>query len=74
MKERNVTGSARVIQKTMKINSIQDSLREITKFDMIQRVGEGFLRRDVSKVSETGLHLVDLEKGQVGNDVEIPVR
>lgn len=58
----------------MKINSIQDSLREITKFDMIQRVGEGFLRRDVSKVSETGLHLVDLEKGQVGNDVEIPVR
>lgn len=58
----------------MKINSIQDSLREITKFDMIQRVGEGFLRRDVSKVSETGFHLVDLEKGQVGNDVEIPVR
>lgn len=55
-------GSISVIKKKhVKISRIGDSLKEVMEFGLGKAKKEGFLRRDISKVSKTGLHMVGLE-------------
>lgn len=48
-------------KKHMKISRIGDSLKEVIEFGLGKVKREGLLRRNISKVSKTGIHMVGLE-------------